>query len=153
MQDQTDQLWASVSHDAGSMLKSFMEVLRVSVTHFSPPIKVHSSILQYCPFHYTNCSSKHWFTTSFLQPTAIIAYVISLHSCSSKFVKPVLNWAHVCSPNILQTVRRTMIRFLIQLLVHQTWFTQFSELYFVLNWLVMRCELQPELGADVQQTA
>ena len=28
-------------------------------------------------------------------------------------VKPVLNWANVCSPNRLRTVRRTMIRFLI----------------------------------------
>jgi len=25
-------------------------------------------------------------------------------------VKPVLNWANVCSPNILRTLRRTMIR-------------------------------------------
>ena len=28
-------------------------------------------------------------------------------------LKPVLNWANVCSPNILRTVRRTVIRFLI----------------------------------------
>ena len=53
-------------------------------------------------------------------------------------VKPVLNWANVCSPNILRTFRRTMIRFLIELLVRRTWFGQFDELYFVLNWLVMR---------------
>ena len=45
-----------------------------------------------------------------------------------------------------------MICFLIELLVHQTWFGQ-SKLYFVLNWLVMRCKLQPELAADEQQTA
>ena len=31
-----------------------------------------------------------------------------------------LNWASVCSPNILRTVRRTMIRFLIELLVRRT---------------------------------
>ena len=43
-------------------------------------------------------------------------------------LKPVLNWAHVCSLNILWTVRRTMIRFLIKLLVRWTWFIQFSEL-------------------------
>ena len=67
-------------------------------------------------------------------------------------LKPVLNWANVCSPNILRTVRRTMIRFLIELLVRQTWFGQFDELYFVLNWLVMRCKLRPELAADAQQT-
>ena len=50
-------------------------------------------------------------------------------------LKPVLNWANVCSPKILRTVRRTMIRFLIELLVRRTWFGQFDELYFVLNWL------------------
>ena len=37
-------------------------------------------------------------------------------------VKPVLNWANVCSPNILRTVRRTMIHFLTELLVRRTWF-------------------------------
>ena len=68
-------------------------------------------------------------------------------------VKPVLNWANVCSPSILRTVRRTMIRFLIELLVRRTWFRQFDELYFVLNWLVMRCKLRPEHVADAQQTA
>ena len=67
-------------------------------------------------------------------------------------LKPVLNWAHVCSPNILRTLRRTMIRFIIELLVRRTWFEQ-SKLYFVLNWLVMRCKLRPELAADSQQTA
>ena len=62
------------------------------------------------------------------------------------------DWANVCSPNILRTVRRTVIRFLIELLVRRTWFGQFDELYFVLNWLVMRCKLRPELSADAQQT-
>ena len=65
-------------------------------------------------------------------------------------LKPVLNWANVCSPNILRIVRRTMIRFLIELLVRRTWF---DEPYFVLNWLVMRYKLRPELAADAQQTA
>ena len=32
-------------------------------------------------------------------------------------LKPVLNWANVCLPNILRIVRRTMIRFLTELLV------------------------------------
>ena len=54
---------------------------------------------------------------------------------------------------MLQTVCRTMIHFLIELLVRRTWFGQFDELYFVLNWLVMRCKLRPELAADVQHTA
>ena len=68
-------------------------------------------------------------------------------------VKHVLNWTNVCSLNILWTVWRTMIHFLIELLVRQTWFGQFTELYVVLNWLVMRCKLRPELAADAQQTA
>ena len=67
-------------------------------------------------------------------------------------LKPVLNWANVCSPNILRRVRQTMIHFLIELLVRRTWFGQ-SKLYFVLNWLVMKCKLRPELVADAQQTA
>ena len=41
----------------------------------------------------------------------------------------------------------------IELLVRRTWFGQFDELHFVLNWLVMRCKLRPELAADAQQTA
>ena len=53
-------------------------------------------------------------------------------------IKPVLNWANV---------------YLIELLVRRTWFGQFDELCFVLNWLVMRCKLRPELAADAQQTA
>ena len=67
-------------------------------------------------------------------------------------VKPVLNWANVCSPNILRTLRRITIRFLIELLIIRIWFGQ-SKLYFILNWLVMRCKLRPELAADAQQTA
>ena len=50
-------------------------------------------------------------------------------------LKPVLNWANVCSPE------HTSI-----------WFGQ-SKLYFILNWLVMRCKLRPELAAEAQQTA
>ena len=64
-----------------------------------------------------------------------------------KGLKPILNWANVCSPNILRTLRRTMIRFLIELLVSRIRFGQ-SRLYFILNWFVMRCKLQPELVAD-----
>ena len=47
-------------------------------------------------------------------------------------LKPVLNWANVCSLNILRTVRQTMIRFSIELLVAEhgsdssTNFTSFS---------------------------
>ena len=64
-------------------------------------------------------------------------------------VKPVLNWAIVCSPNILRIVRRAMIRFLTELLVHRTWFGQ-SKLYFVLNWLVMRCKLRPAADSMIE---
>ena len=60
---------------------------------------------------------------------------------------------NVSSPNILRTVRRTMVRFLTERLVRRTWFGQFDELYFVLNWLVLRCKLRPELVADAQQRA
>ena len=67
-------------------------------------------------------------------------------------LKPVLYWANVCSPNILRTLRRTMIRFLIELLVRRIWFGQ-SRLYFILNSFVMRSKLRPELAADAQQTA
>ena len=67
-------------------------------------------------------------------------------------VKPVLNWANVCSPKILRTLRQTMIRFLTDLLVRRIWFEQ-SKLYFILSWLVMKCKLRPELAADAQQTA
>ena len=45
-----------------------------------------------------------------------------------------------------------LICFLIELLVRRTWFGQ-SKLYFVLNWLVMRHKLWPELAANAQQTA
>ena len=77
----------------------------------------------------------------------------SAQTVGEERLKPVLNWANVWSPNILRTVRRTMIRFLIELLVRRTWFGQFDELYFLLNWLVMRCKFRPELAADAQQTA
>ena len=53
----------------------------------------------------------------------------------------------VCLSSILWTVQRTMIHFLIELLVHWTWFGQFSELYFILHWLVVRCKFLPKLVA------
>ena len=84
------------------------------------------------------------------KPNVTIFYAIII---TLTVLKPVLNWANVCSMNILRTVRRTMIRFLIELLVRRIWFGQFDELYFVRNWLVMRCKLRPELAADAQQTA
>ena len=59
----------------------------------------------------------------------------------------------VCSPNILRTVQRTIIYFSVGLLVRWTWFGQVDKLDFVLNWLIMRCKLQPKLAAKAQQTA
>ena len=67
-------------------------------------------------------------------------------------VSPFLTGRMFVRPNILRTLRRTMIRFLIEHLVRRIWFGQ-SKLYFILNWLVMRCKLRPELAADAQQTA
>ena len=91
------------------------------------------------------------FGTSWDQCRSMVQYCFTSTETVS-LVKPVLNWANVCSPNILRTVQRTMIRFLIELLVRRTWFGQ-SKLYFVLNWLVMWCKLRPKLAADAQQTA
>ena len=48
-------------------------------------------------------------------------------SANARGLKPVLNWANVCSPNMLRTHRRTMIRFLIELLLRRTWIGQFEE--------------------------
>ena len=89
----------------------------------------------------------------FAEHTSCAPKVTYTRAVSAVWLKPVLKWANVCSPNILRTLRRTMIRFLIELLVRRTWFGLVDELYFVLNWLVMRCTLRPELAADAQQTA
>ena len=71
---------------------------------------------------------------------------------SGKAFSPFLTGRMFVRPNILRTLRRTMIRFLTEHLVRRIWFGQ-SRLYFILNWLVMRCKLRPELAADAQQTA
>ena len=67
-------------------------------------------------------------------------------------LSPFLTGRMFVRPNILRTLRRTMVRFLIELLLRRIWFGQ-SKFYFILNWLVMRCKLRPELAADAQQTA
>ena len=43
-----------------------------------------------------------------------VEYVTPLRGAQkiTKLIKPVLNWANVCSPNILRTVRRTYDSFL-----------------------------------------
>ena len=71
---------------------------------------------------------------------------------SSKALSPFLTGRMFVRPNILRTLRRTMIRFLIELLDRRIWFGQ-SKLYFILDWLVMRCKLRSELAADAQQAA
>ena len=52
------------------------------------------------------------------------------------------------SPNIFRSFHWTLLCFLIELTVHWTWFGHFDEQYFILNWLIMRCKLQPELVAE-----
>ena len=81
-------------------------------------------------------------------------YPSSLHAekCVTLPLSLFLTGQMFVRPNILRTLRRTMIRFLIEHLVRRMWFGQ-SRLYFILNWLVMRCKLRPELAADAQQTA
>ena len=59
-------------------------------------------------------------------------------------LKPVRMLRMFVRPNILRTLRRTMIRFLIEHLVRRIWFGQ-SKLYFILSWLVMRCSFGPNL--------
>ena len=68
-------------------------------------------------------------------------------------LKPVLNWANICFGELSSEYSSNIIRFLNELIVPQTWFRQFNELYFVLNWLMIRCKLRPELAAEAQQTA
>ena len=71
---------------------------------------------------------------------------------SGKALSPFLTGRMFVRPNILRTLRRSMIDFLIELLVRRKWFGQ-SKLYFILNWLVMRCKLRPEPAENAQQTA
>ena len=52
-----------------------------------------------------------------LSVSSALFFVVVLFGIVTVFVKPVLNWANVCLLNILRTVRRTVIRFLIELLV------------------------------------
>ena len=49
--------------------------------------------------------------------TACLFFIYLSMCLFLKTFMPVLNWANVCSPNILRTVRQTMIHFLIELLV------------------------------------
>ena len=84
----------------------------------------------------------------------VVVVVVVVEALGDIFscLSPFLTGRMFVRPNILRTLRRTMIRFLIELLVRRIWFGQ-SKLYFILNWLVMRCKLRPELAADAQQTA
>ena len=109
-------------------------------SHFNVSLIVRDNVTRQCP-QTTTFEEKR-------EPKRIRTEVPLLTS-----LKPVLNWANVCSPNILRTVRRNVIRFLIEVLVRRKLFGQFDELYFVLNWLIMRCKLRPELAADAQQTS
>ena len=53
--------------------------------------------------------------------------------CPCVDVKPVLNLANICFADIVRSIRRTLLRFLTELIVRRTWFGQFGELYFVIN--------------------
>ena len=64
-------------------------------------------------------------------------------------LSPFLTGRMFVRPNILRTLRRTMIRFLIEHLVRRIWFGQ-SKLYFILNWLEMRCKLREESLAQLR---
>ena len=77
---------------------------------------------------------------------------ISRRAVMHSTLKPVLNWANVCSPEHTSDTSTNYDSFLNWTLVRRIWFWQ-SKLYFILNWLVMRCKLRPELAADAQQTA
>ena len=78
---------------------------------------------------------------------------VSLYHCFlDVLLKPVLNWENVCSPEHTSDTSTNYDSLLIELLVRRLLFGQ-SKLYFILNWLVMRCKLRPELAADAQQTA
>ena len=85
--------------------------------------------------HISHDTEKHFVATNIILSRQNISFVVTDGAWSVRmFVRP----------NILRTLRRTMIRFLIEHLVRQIWFGQ-SRLYFILNWLVMRCKLRPNL--------
>ena len=46
-------------------------------------------------------------------------------------LSPFLIGPTFASPNIVRDFRRTLLRFLTELIVRRTWFGQFDELYFV----------------------
>ena len=63
-------------------------------------------------------------------------------------LKPVLNWVKCLFAEHTSDSLTNYDLFLIELLICWTWFGQFEELYFILNWLIMRRKLQPKLAAD-----
>ena len=91
--------------------------------------------------------------TMLLRLSKTVMFMTDRDTDKTAALSPFLIGRTVCSLNILRTVRQTIVRFLIERLLRRTWFGQFDELCFVLNWLIMRCKLRPELAADAQQTA
>ena len=80
-----------------------------------------------------------------IRPNKQGKFVFSWNELIKHFLlSPFLTGRMFVRPNILWTLWQTMIRFLIELLVRWIWFGQ-SKLYFILNWLVMRCKLRPNL--------
>ena len=112
-------------------------------SHFTVSLIVRDKVTRECPQTATFLKRKKSRSRIEPRPFCILAY---------NALSPFLTGRMFVRQNILRTLRRTMIRFLIEHLVRRIWFGQ-SKLYFILNWLVMRCKLRPELAADAQQTA
>ena len=83
--------------------------------------------------------------TMLLRLSKTVMFMTDRDTDKTAALSPFLIGRTVCSLNILRTVRQTIVRFLIERLLRRTWFGQFDELCFVLNWLIMRCKLRPEL--------
>ena len=157
---------AQIQHTIAKQKQKTIFNILLFLTEVLNPL--HEHLLSYMQTEYKCCEHARFCVEVFFNALYInfYSFITSKRKMKNKSVdliwntpilthyslKPVLKWANVCSLNILQPLRWTMIRFLIELLVQRIWFGQ-SKLYFILNWLVMRCKLWPELAADVQQTA
>ena len=93
------QLTYTVSRSANSLAVSVQLPCAIARINICAHVKK-SKLWQ--PYHYLNTQK---YCTRWQEWVALLLRLLRL--------KPILNWANVCSPNILRTVRRTMIRFLI----------------------------------------
>ena len=81
-----------------------------------------------------------------------IIFACYFRKSSISTLSPFLIGRMFVRPNILRTLRRTMIRFLIELLVRRIW-SGHSKLYFILNWLVMRCAFHKSTNKQIPSEA